>query len=206
MPELLLEILSEEIPARMQARAAEELKRLVCKGLNDQKLGQYLSEARSYVTPRRLALVIDDIPIRQMDSDEVRKGPRPDAPEKAIAGFKRSLPEGARITERETTKGTFLFASIHSSGQTTAKVLPGIIVEAIEALTWPKSMRWGANGFTWVRPLHGVAAVFDGKKLSGTLELGDGAALAFGNTTVGHRFMAPKKFAVLGFADYKNKL
>ncbi len=112
MPELLLELLSEEIPARMQAKAADDLKRLVCNGMNDKRLGQFLSEARCYVTPRRLTLVIDDIPLRQMDSDEVRKGPRPDAPEKAIAGFKRSLPKGAKIKERETTKGTFLFASI----------------------------------------------------------------------------------------------
>ncbi len=201
MAELLLELLSEEIPARMQARAAEDLKRLVCDGLNDKKLGQYLSEARSFVTPRRLALVIVHLPIRQMDSTEVRKGPRPDAPEEAIAGFKRSLPKGAKIKKRETTKGTFLFASIYSSGQATAEVLPGILEAALADLPWPKSMRWADRQERWVRPLQGILCIFDGK-----IVLMSFAGIDSGNKTAGHRFLAPKKIAVKGFADYKKKL
>ena len=126
MPELLLELLSEDIPARMQKQAAEDLKRLVCEGLDEKRLGKYFSEARSFVTPRRLALVIDNLPERQMVGVEVRKGPRSDAPEQAIKGFKGNLPKGAKVKVRETTKGTFLFASIPKSAQSAPEVLPEI--------------------------------------------------------------------------------
>ncbi len=206
MPELLLELLSEEIPARMQARAAEDLRRGVTERLTG--AGLAFKEARAYVTPRRLALVVTGLPAKQPDTQEEKKGPRLDAPEKAIQGFLRGngLASIDQAEVRETTKGSFYFLVRKSKGQASAKVLPGILVEAIQALTWPKSMRWGANGFTWVRPLHGVTAIFDGKKLHGRLALGAGVALAFGNSTVGHRFLAPKKFAVTSFADYKSKL
>ncbi len=206
MPELLLELLSEEIPARMQARAAEDLKRLMTERLT--AAGLAFKEARAYVTPRRLALVVTGLPVKQPDTREEKKGPRVDAPEKAIEGFMRG--NGLRSLNeaevRETAKGSFYFLVRNLKGQAAAKVLPGIIVEAIQALTWPKSMRWGEGKFVWVRPLHGVTAIFGGKKLRGALELGNGAALAFGNSTQGHRFLAPKKFAVTGFADYKRKL
>jgi glycyl-tRNA synthetase beta chain len=206
MPELLLEILSEEIPARMQARAAEDLRRLVTERLTG--AGLAFKEARAYVTPRRLALAVTSLPVKQPDTLEEKKGPRLGAPKKAIQGFLkgnglRSLDEAEL---RETDKGSFYFLARKRKGQASAKVLPGIIVEAIQALGWPKSMRWGDGKFVWVRPLHGVTAVFDGKKLRGAMELGNGATLAFGNATVGHRFLAPRKFTVTGFADYKKKL
>ena len=206
MPELLLELLSEEIPARMQAKAAEKLKCLVTERLAS--AGLAFKEARAYVTPRRLALVVTGLPAKQPDTQEEKKGPRLDAPDKAIQGFMRgnNLTSIDQAEVRETDKGNFYFLVRKLKGQASAKVLPGILVEAIQALTWPKSMRWGDGGFAWVRPLHGVAAVFDGKKLRGALDLSDGAALAFGNSTAGHRFLAPKKFAVTGFADYKKKL
>jgi glycyl-tRNA synthetase beta chain len=206
MPELLLELLSEEIPARMQARAAELLRRLVTERLTG--AGLAFKDARAYVTPRRLALVVTGLPVKQPDTQEEKKGPRLDAPAKAIEGFLRGndLPSLDQAEVRETAKGSFYFLVRKRKGQAAAKVLPGILVEAIQALTWPKSMRWGEGGFVWVRPLHGVTAVFDGKKLRGALELGAGGSLAFGNSTQGHRFLAPKRITVKNFADYKAKL
>ncbi len=206
MAELLLEILSEEIPARMQAHAARELCRLVTERLTG--AGLAFSQARAFVTPRRLALVVDGLPKRQPDAVEEKKGPRLDAPVRAIEGFLKGhgLASIDAAEVRETDKGTFYFAVKRVKGQASAKVLPGIIAESIQALSWPKSMRWGENRFAWVRPLHGVLAVFDGRRLAGALELGNGAVLAFGNTTRGHRFLKPGKFRVTGFADYEAKL
>ena len=206
MAELLLEILSEEIPARMQARAAQELRRLVTERLTG--AGLAFSQARAFVTPRRLALVVDGLPKRQPDAVEEKKGPRLDAPVRAIEGFLKGhgLASIDAAEVRETDKGTFYFAVKRVKGQASAKVLPGVIAESIQALSWPKSMRWGETRFAWVRPLHGVLAVFDGRRLAGALELGNGAVLAFGNTTRGHRFLKPGKFRVTGFADYQAKL
>ena len=206
MAELLLEILSEEIPARMQARAAQELRRLVTERLTG--AGLAFSQARAFVTPRRLALVVDGLPKRQPDAVEEKKGPRLDAPVRAIEGFLKGhgLASIDAAEVRETDKGTFYFAVKRVKGQASAKVLPGVIAESIQALSWPKSMRWGETRFAWVRPLHGVLAVFDGRRLAGALELGNGAVLAFGNTTRGHRFLKPGKFRVTGFADYEAKL
>ena len=144
MAELLLELFSEEIPARMQARAAADLERLVCDGLK--KAGLDVDKATSHVTPRRLALAVDGLPTAQPDVREERRGPRVDAPEKAIQGFLGSL--GLTLDDceqRETPKGTFWFATIEKMGQETVEVLPAILTEAINALPWPKSMRWGAG-------------------------------------------------------------
>ena len=143
MPELLLELLSEEIPARMQARAAEDLKRLVCDGLKD--AGLEFTSAEAYATPRRLALVVDGLPEKQPDVREEKRGPKVDAPDKAIAGFKGSLPEGTPIEERALDKGTFFFAVVEKKGQATESVLIEIVNKALDALPWQKSMRWGEN-------------------------------------------------------------
>ncbi|MEE8505635.1 MAG: glycine--tRNA ligase subunit beta [Kiloniellales bacterium] len=206
MAELLLELLSEEIPARMQARAAEDLKRLVGERLK--AAGLAYKDARAYVTPRRLALVVTGLPKKQPDTTEEKKGPRLDAPEKAIKGFLKSngLKSLKQAEVRDTGKGEFYFAVKRAKGQATAKVLPGVIAQSVQALPWPKSMRWADGEMRWVRPLHGALATFDGTKLSGALELGHGARVRFGNTTFGHRFLAPKKITVKGFADYKKKL
>ncbi|MEE8189463.1 MAG: glycine--tRNA ligase subunit beta [Kiloniellales bacterium] len=206
MAELLLELFSEEIPARMQARAAEDLKRLMTEGLA--AAGLACKEARAYVTPRRLTLVVAGLPKKQPDTKEEKKGPRIDAPEQAIQGFLKSngLASVKAAQVRETDKGKFYFAVKQVKGQATAKVLPGVIVQAVGALSWPKSMRWGGGEMRWVRPLHGALAVFEGAKLSGALELGNGARIAFGNATFGHRFLAPKRITVKNFADYKSKL
>jgi glycyl-tRNA synthetase beta chain len=188
MPELLLELLSEEIPARMQARAADDLKRLVCDGLKD--AGLEFTSAEAYVTPRRLTLVVDGLPEKQ-----------PDAPEKAVAGFKGSLPEGTPIEERELDKGTFFFAVVEKKGQATESVLVAIVNKALDALPWQKSMRWGTNDKKWVRPLQSIISLFSGNVVPAVFE-----SLNAGNATLGHRFLAPQEFTVNGFADYKEKL
>ncbi len=199
MPELLLELLSEEIPARMQKRAAADLKRLVCDGLK--AAGLEFSSAEAYVTPRRLALLVDGLPEKQPDVSEERRGPRADAPEKAMAGFKGSLPDGAVIEERETPKGTFLFAVVDIKGRESNDVLAELLPKALGDLPWPKSMRWADYEMRWVRPIHSLIAVFNG----GDVPFLFGAVEA-GKSTVGHRFLAPDAIEVADFADYKQKL
>ncbi|MCZ8312491.1 MAG: glycine--tRNA ligase subunit beta [Magnetospirillum sp.] len=205
MAELLLEILSEEIPARMQGRAAEELKRLVCEGLG--KAGLEFSKSEAFVTPRRLALVVDGLPLRTPDLKEEKKGPRVGSPDQAIAGFLKGagLASLDACEKRMVGKAEFWFAVVDKKGAATSEILPGVIVEAIKALPWPKSMRAGTQRFAWVRPMQGIVALLDGTSLSGEFDLG-GDKIAFGNTTVGHRFLAPAAFAVSGFADYRAKL
>ncbi len=199
MPELLLELLSEEIPARMQARAAEDLKRLVCDGLK--KAGLEFESAEAFVTPRRLALVVDGIPDSTPDISEERRGPSTGAPDKAVAGFKGSLPDGAKVVKRDTDKGEFFFALVERKGGKTKNLLPDILTEAIAALGWPKSMRWADNKVRWVRPLQGILCIFAGAV----------TAVQFGpvkasDSTVGHRFLSSQSFKVKGFTDYKAKL
>ena len=158
MAELLLEILSEEIPARMQARAAEDLKRLVTGGLEE--AGLEFGSARAFAAPRRLALVVDGLPAKTPDTSEERRGPRADAPDRAVEGFLR----GNGITRdqaeiRETGKGSFYFAVIEQKGAKSVDLLPEILAEAINALPWPKSMRWADRSERWVRPIHGLGAL-----------------------------------------------
>lgn len=199
MPELLLELLSEEIPARMQARAADDLKRLVGDGLKG--AGLSFTNAQTYVTPRRLTLVVHGLPAKQADISEERRGPRADAPEQAKQGFMKSLPKDTKITERETEKGTFLFAQVEQAGGKTRLILPGIIQAALQALPWPKSMRWGRGKARWVRPLHSILAVYDQEGLE--MEF---AGVQAGVTTRGHAFMAPAGISVSDFADYEKAM
>jgi len=208
MPELLLELMSEEIPARMQARAAGDLKRLVTDGLT--KAGLEFERAEAYVTPRRLALVVDGIPAMQADVTEERKGPRVGSPERAIEGFLKSagLASLDECEKREVKGNEFWFAVSTRKGGPSVDAIGEALGSAINGLTWPKSMRWANSPFRWVRPLHNVAAVFNGKTLPGSVSLGgqDTETLAFQNRTAGHRFLAPKPFAVKSFADYLAKL
>ncbi len=199
MPELLLEILSEEIPARMQARAADDLKRLVTDGLK--AAGLEFSSADAYVTPRRLTLVVDGLPEKQPDVAEEKRGPNVNAPEQAINGFKGSLPEGAVIEERETPKGVFFFAQVDSKGAATAEVLSRLVSKAMSDLPWPKSMRWAAYPGRWVRPMHAIICLFDSAVVSA--EFGP---ISAADHTLGHRFLAPDPITVTDFADYKQKL
>jgi len=207
MAEFLLELLSEEIPARMQARAAEDLRRLFCDRLR--AAGLSFDSAAAHVTPRRLVLVVAGLPNKQPDTVDERKGPRPDAPKQAIQGFLKA--NGLKAVKdaelRETDKGSFYFAVRRIKGQATAKVLPELVAEVVRGFPWPKSMRWAGGQLRWVRPLHAALAVFDGRPLRGGIDLDQNdARLPFGDTTVGHRFLAPKRFKVAGFADYEKKL
>ncbi len=196
MPDLLLELLSEEIPARMQAQAAEDLKRLIVEALGQAQLP--FESAQAHVTPRRLVVAITGLPERQADVREERRGPRADAPEKAIEGFLRANGlSRAQIAPRETPKGTFFFAVVEQRGRETDAVLADLLPGAINRLPWPKSMRWGSHAFRWVRPLHGVACVFDGRVVPFAV-----GPVTTGSETQGHRFLAPASFKVLDFAGY----
>lgn len=204
MPELLVELFSEEIPARMQKRASEDLKRLIGDGLK--AAGLEFGPVNAYATPRRLVLVVNDLPEKQPDIREERRGPRADAPEKAINGFKGSLPEGTEVEERETDKGTFLFAVVEKSGTDTVSVLVPLITETIQKLPWQKSMRWGEGELRYVRPLQSILCLFDGKPVMAEAELGKGSRIAFGTQVAGHRFMAPGAITVTSFGQYKSAL
>ena len=205
MPELLFEIFSEEIPARMQARAAEDLKRLVTERLAASGLA--FGRAEAYVTPRRLALVVDGLPEAQADVTEEKKGPRVGSPDQAVQGFLKSvgLDSLDKCEKRVVGKAEFWFATLHRKGRPTIEVLPELLVDAMRALPWPKSMRWGENRFAWVRPLHAIVCVFGGRVVPGVLDLG-ADVIEFGNATRGHRFLAPSPLTVKDFADYASKL
>ncbi len=197
MSEFLLELFSEEIPARMQAKAADDLKRLVTDKLKD--AGLNFDQADAYVTTRRLCLHITGLDSEQPDIREERRGPRADAPERAIEGFLR----GAGVTRdqveiREEKKGTFLYAIIERKGRKTSDVLAEFLPEIIRNFPWPKSQRWGDKSLRWVRPLHSILCLFDGDIVG--FDLGD---LRSGNQTRGHRFLAPEPFEVSSFADYQ---
>jgi len=201
MPDLLLELLSEEIPARMQSRAAEDLRRLVGDRLAAAQLA-HTGEIRSFVTPRRLALAVDGLPTAQPDVSEERKGPRVGSPDAAVQGFLRSAglsPEQCEV--RETDKGAFYFAVIRRAGRPTREVLPDLLRGAILDVPWPKSMRFPAAPFRWVRPLTSIVALFDGAVLP--LDLGE---VPVGDETRGHRFLSPEPFRVRSFGDYAEKL
>ena len=203
MPELLLEILSEEIPARMQARAADDLKRLVTEGLK--KAGLEFTEARAFATPRRLALVVDGIPDKQPDETEERRGPRVDAPDQAIQGFLKGNGLTLDQCEKRTMpKGEFYFAVIEQKGLPTFVILGDMLIDIIRVFPWPKSMRWGSGNSRWVRPLHGISCLFDGR--SSRFDLEPDGPIQDGFQTIGHRFLAPGMIEVKDFADYRDKL
>ena len=228
MPELLLELLSEEIPARMQTRAGEDLKRLVCERLVKAQLAYDRAEA--FVTPRRLALMVDGLPTHQPYVREERKGPRVDAPQSAIQGFLRAagLLSLDRAEVRETNKGTFYFAVRVTGGADTGSVLVGIMGDAIFSMPWPKSMRWGYHLMRYVRPLENLLCVFNSEPVQIRIDLGDCSSpegvwgfhtwvphpsypreeryILPNNETAGHRFLAPNRFSVHSFPDYRDKL
>ena len=206
MPQFLLELRSEEIPARMQAKACADLKKLAQQKLEAASLSYQALEG--YVSPRRLALGVDGVPEKQPDTREEKKGPKVDAPQKAIDGFLRSvgLSSIEEAEQRATEKGTFLFHVREIAGRPTHEVLAEMAAELALELPWPKSMRWATTTARYVRPLHGVLALFGGDAVPGRLDLGRGEALDFTTETRGHPFMAPDAFAVADFDDYRAKL
>ena len=206
MAELIVELLCEEIPARMQDRARADFEENLTTGLKD--AGLDVSGVESYVTPRRLSVCIQDVPLKQADIHEERRGPRVGSPDQAISGFLRSvgLKSIDECETREVKGGTFYFAVIDQAGGETADVLPGVVGEAIKKLSWPKSMRWGSGEFAFVRPLHNILCIFNSWPVTGEIDLGGGVTLPFSPKTVGHRFLAPGDLLVDTIANYKDRL
>ncbi len=197
MPELLLELLSEEIPARLQSRAADDLKKGVTNALVE--AGCVYEGARCLATPRRLVLSVEGLPARQPDVREERKGPRVDAPDKAIDGFLGSVGlTRADLQVKDDKKGQFYTAVIERTGQSVPELIAEIVPEVIRKFHWAKSMRWGTGTMRWVRPLHGIVCTFDGETVAFDVE-----HLRSGDTTQGHRFMAPGDITVRRFEDYE---
>ncbi|MEZ5932067.1 MAG: glycine--tRNA ligase subunit beta [Alphaproteobacteria bacterium] len=200
MAEFILELFSEEIPARMQAKAKEDLGSLVRKALDDAELTY--GQVETFATPRRLVLIIGDMATRQPDVDVERKGPRVDAPEKAVEGFKRSLGTGDyALTEEEDKKGAFYVARFRRAGRPTADLLGEIIPDILKNFPWPKSMRWSDHSIRWVRPLHAILCLLDGAAIPFTF-----GPVTAGNVSRGHRFHAPEPFEVESVAQYKKEL
>ena len=201
MPQLVLELFSEEIPARMQPGARDDLKRLVTEAI--QTAGLTFDKVAAYATPRRIALVVDGLPDGQPDISEEKRGPRTDAPDKAVEGFLRANNVTLEKCERRVAgKGEFWFAIIERKGRPTADVLCDLLPDAIRKLPWQKSMRWGEGTLRWVRPLLRILCVLDAKTVP--LNIGDGVPC--GNVTSGHRFLSPEPFEVGFFDDYEKTL
>ena len=207
MPELLLELFSEEIPARFQRRAAEELKKAVTNALVD--AGLVYEGARAFATPRRLALTISGLPARSPDTREEKKGPKVGAPQPAIDGFLRaaglaSIAE-AKV-ESDPKKGDFYVASIEKPGADAVDLLSSILPKVMTDFAWAKSMRWGSGSFNWVRPLRAITATFGTENDEPVLVPFTIGGLESGQTTFGHRFLAPDAIRVKRFEDYSAAL
>lgn len=205
MAELLLEFLSEEIPARFQQRAATELKDRMTRLLAAAELGADCIE--TFVTSRRLTLRATGLPVRQSDVRDERRGPRVGAPEQAVAGFLRSAGVALDDCEVREVKGAqYYFAVVEKKGRATREILPELISQVADQIPWTVSMRWAAGTRRWVRPLHGIVALFDGAVLDGGLDIGRGETLPFGDRTLGHRFLSDGWLTVTDYADYEAKL
>mmetsp|Transcript_29248 Transcript_29248/g.56649 ORF Transcript_29248/g.56649 Transcript_29248/m.56649 type:complete len:761 (-) Transcript_29248:167-2449(-) len=204
MPDLLIELFSEEIPARMQKRAGEDLQKLVTNGLVE--AGLTYASAAAFTTPRRLCLTVEGLLDQSPTTREERKGPKADAPEKAIAGFLR----GAGLTRdqveaRETPKGNVLFAVIEKPGRPAGDIVAEVLEQTIRNFPWPKSMRWGTGALKWVRPLHSILCILSDEAGHAVVPM-DVDGITSGDTTEGHRFMAPGTISVTSFEDYTTKL
>jgi glycyl-tRNA synthetase beta chain len=212
MPDLLLELFSEEIPARMQAKAAEDLRRMVTDKLVAE--GLVYEGAKAFATPRRLALTVHGIPTRQSDLKEERKGPRVGGPDAAIAGFLKATGLASldqATIQRDPKKGDFYVALIEKPGRATLDVLADMLPVIIRTFPWPKSMRWGERSarpgaLQWVRPLHAIVASFGLETEQPDVVNFAVDGIAAGQTTFGHRFMAPAPISVRRFEDYEAKL
>lgn len=204
MPDLLIELFSEEIPARMQRRAGEDLQKLITNGLVE--AGLTYASAAAFSTPRRLTLTLDGVLANSPTTREERKGPKADAPEKAIEGFLR----GAGLTRdqvemRETPKGNVLFAVIEKPGRPAADIIAEVLEHTIRNFPWPKSMRWGTGSLKWVRPLHSILCILSDEAGATVVPLKVDDIVS-GDTTQGHRFMAPGPISVTSYEDYAIKL
>jgi glycyl-tRNA synthetase beta chain len=205
MSELLLELFCEEIPARMQRDAAENLRKNIAEKFAAASLSYELMDA--YVTPRRLILHVVGLPERTPDIVEEKRGPKVDAPEQAIAGFLKSTGLAREaLTQRMDGKATFFYAEMHKAGRPSAEVVAEIIPATVRGFAWPKSMRWGErsigmDALRWVRPLQSIVCLLGGEIVPFEID-----GLKSGNTTRGHRFMSSSLFTVSSFDDYRTKL
>ncbi|WP_170455801.1 glycine--tRNA ligase subunit beta [Ruegeria arenilitoris] len=204
MPDLLIELFSEEIPARMQTRAGEDLKKRITDGLVE--AGLTYAHAHALTTPRRLTLAVEGLLAESPTIREERKGPKVGAPDKAIEGFLRGAGISRdQLEERDTPKGAVYFATIEKPGRPAAEIVAEVLADTIRNFPWPKSMRWGSGQLRWVRPLHSILCILSDESGAQVVPMEiDG--IAAGDTTEGHRFMAPGRFAVTGFEDYAAKL
>ena len=212
MPDLLIELLSEEIPARMQARAADDLRKLVTDRLAG--AGLAYEGAKAFATPRRLALAVAGVPAKQPDVREEKKGPRVGAPEGAIQGFLKAAGlksiKDAKV-EKDAKKGDFYVAVIEKKGRAAIEVIAEIVPEVVKTFPWPKSMRWGERSakpgaLGWVRPLQSIVATFGPETEEPEIVPFAVDGIASGNETRGHRFLAPAIFKVKRLDDYAKKL
>jgi len=200
MPELLIELFSEEIPARMQGRAAEDLRSLITNGLVE--AGLTYEGAQAHATPRRLVLSVEGLNPKAADMREERKGPRTDAPKPAIDGFLKSTGlKLDQLTVQDDKKGKFYIATIKKPGRAATDVVAELLPDVIRKFPWPKSMRWGSGQLRWVRQLLSIVCTFDGEVVPFEIE-----GIPSGNTTLGHRFLSSKKIEVRRFEDYAQKL
>lgn len=201
MSEFLLEIFSEEVPARMQGPAREQLAKALTDGLKTANIS--FDSLDSFVTPRRLVVHITGLPLQQPDVDVEKKGPKIDAPDKAIQGFLGSIGKTlADCEQRELPKGTFWYYVATEKGRPTRMVLADVVAAALDGFSWPKSMRWGSGALRWVRPLKSIIGLFDGEAIPMTWQ-----GFTAGRQTQGHRILGGgETFEVASFADYKSKL
>jgi len=211
MPDLLLELFSEEIPARMQARAADDLRRMVTDKLVAE--GLVYEGAKAFATPRRLALTVHGLPARQADLKQERKGPKVGAAEAAVQGFLKAtgLTSLDEAKVQRDPKGDFYIALIEKPGRATLDVLAEMLPVIIRTFPWPKSMRWGERSarpgaLSWVRPLHSIVATFGLETEEPDVVRFAIGGIEAGQTTYGHRFMAPDAISVRRFEDYEAKL
>ncbi len=211
MPDLLLELFSEEIPARMQAKAADDLRRMVTDKLVAE--GLVYEGAKAFATPRRLALTVHGIPLRQPDLKTERRGPKIGAPDAAVQGFLKAtgLKSLDEATIQRDPKGDFYVALIEKSGRAAIDVIAEILPVIIRTFPWPKSMRWGersakSGSLSWVRPLHSIIATFGIETEEPDIVKFSVDGIEAGQTTFGHRFMAPAAISVRRFEDYEAKL
>lgn len=204
MPDLLIELFSEEIPARMQGKAADDLKRLVTNGLVE--AGLTYASAGAFSTPRRLTLSVEGVLAASPAVKEERKGPKVGAPEQAIAGFLRSTGlTQDQLEARDDKKGQVWFAVIDKPGRAASEIVAEVLEQTVRNFPWAKSMRWGTGTLRWVRPLHSILCILTDEAGAQMVDL-DIDGIKAGDTTQGHRFMAPDVFSVTSFDDYAAKL
>ena len=205
MASLFLTIACEEIPARMQKNAGRDLEVAMMSAL--QEAGLTPQNSKSYYGPRHIAVAIADVLPQQPDREIEKRGPRVDAPVKAVEGFCQSVGMTQdELVQEETPKGTFFFARKSEKGQPTESLLPAMVQHILANFPWPKSQRWGTSRQSWVRPMHHIGLLFDGKVVEGAYDLGGDMAIAFSNIATGHPFHAPEALTFNSVEEWATKL